>query len=624
MRKRILYAILPVCLLFITFAGCDDDLVEPLPEAVPLAVEISGKSFVMGEVLTLTVKVNDANNPDLTSNEDFDVYLTAKDGDTDVTQKAFTDFPEMVTFRKGEKVLQIPLHITSDGLAAKEKLNVNVKAFVRGYTVANSANDIVIADHHYTVISLKTHTDGVINEGDNFIVQAEVPVPVADDLNINISVPGNQEAFYSELPATLKIKAGEKQGEVTVVTINNPEKTQDETLSLNFVTLSSEYPLENGVLKLTMKDTSSGKGDMLTDERWVYDNPREMFVSAKNQSDVQTWMSTAEIRTMAAGDSHPNGELAAEGWKFYTAMEFHQITACYSQSTRKTPNGFAAQNTAPIQALAAVDNSRFSDVTNDGYLRMWSMKVPSTATGGASGKRDYGSSAFYSGKGKWAPGNYRILPGVRMEFRLRSIGNKRGCNMAIWLMGTSNFAWPANGEVDILENPAYTNDDHRAFQTLHSSISTENLTGDKSVTTGPITISTMNDWNIYWFEWSEDAQTIKFGINGKTTKTINKADYGDAPWAFDLTTNPTGFYLIMSLGLGSKWAVFGNGNASEDLPVDWDNGFSSYNNYERDYMNSNLPGMEIDWIRLYTQKDKDTYQKQSVDNAEINKNFTLW
>ena len=34
----------------------------------------------MGEELTLTVKVNDEKNPQLTTNEDFDVYLTAKDG----------------------------------------------------------------------------------------------------------------------------------------------------------------------------------------------------------------------------------------------------------------------------------------------------------------------------------------------------------------------------------------------------------------------------------------------------------------------------------------------------------------------------------------------------------------
>ena len=89
MIKRILYTFLPVCLLATGFAGCDDDAVEPLPETVPLIIEASGKSFVMGEELTLTVKVNDEKNPQLTTNEDFDVYLTAKDGETDVSKIAF-------------------------------------------------------------------------------------------------------------------------------------------------------------------------------------------------------------------------------------------------------------------------------------------------------------------------------------------------------------------------------------------------------------------------------------------------------------------------------------------------------------------------------------------------------
>ena len=78
MIKKILYRFLPVCLLVAGFSGCKDDTMEPLPETVPLIVEANAKSFVMGEKLILTVKVNDTKNPDRVSNEDFDIYLTAK------------------------------------------------------------------------------------------------------------------------------------------------------------------------------------------------------------------------------------------------------------------------------------------------------------------------------------------------------------------------------------------------------------------------------------------------------------------------------------------------------------------------------------------------------------------
>ena len=149
MIKRILYTFLPVCLLSIGFAGCEDDAVEPLPETVPLIVESSAKSFVMGEELTLTLKVNDAKNPERVTNEDFDIYLTAKDGEKDVSKTAFKAFPSMVTFPKGVSSFDIKLPITESGIKPKQKLYVNVMSFVRGYTVTNPTQSIVISDLHY-------------------------------------------------------------------------------------------------------------------------------------------------------------------------------------------------------------------------------------------------------------------------------------------------------------------------------------------------------------------------------------------------------------------------------------------------------------------------------------------
>ena len=623
MRKRILYTILPVCLLLMVFAGCDDNVVEPLPETVPLIVEVSGNSFVMGEEITMTVKVNDKDNPELTANEDFNVRLTALDGDKDVSEKAFKSFPSMVTFKKGTNKLEIKLKITDNGLAEKEKLTVNIIAYVRGYTIADPIHTVVIGAHHYTVLSLKNNTDNTINEGEEFTIQADAPVPVTDDTEINVSVPDGQEGFYSStMPTSLTIKAGEKHGEVTVKTLYNTSKTKDETLTLNFVTLSETNPLYNAELEVTMKDLESDWGDRLQDERWVYETPNVMFVSAKNAAAVTTWNASAKVQRIDVGSSHPNAELAAQGWKFYTAMEFHRIDGCCNPVNtwgRREPRGFSAQNTAGIQTLAAVKNDKYSDVTGDGYLRMWTMKISETATaGGNQGSKEYGYSAFYSGKGKWAPGTYRILPGVRMEFRVRVIGKKKGFNMAIWLMGTTDGtnSWPKCGEVDILENPALDNNDNRAFQSLHSNMTADG-TEDKSVTTGGINVTKMEQWNIYWFEWSEDGNTIKFGINGQTNKTITKADYNGAPWPFDLTTNPSGFYLILSQGVAAKWAL-------PEMTPGWDDGFSSLNNYTQDCENRDLPGMEIDWMRLYIKQDKSTYQGQVPSGDVINTGFTFY
>lgn len=146
----------------------------------------------MGEELTLTVKVNDEKNPQLTTNEDFDVYLTAKDGEMDVSKIAFKDFPSMVTVPKGVSSFDIKLPIVESGLEPKQKLTVNVTAFVRGYAMTNPTQTVVVSDHYYTVVSLKNNSDNIINEGDEFTIQVQTPVPVKDDMDINITIPDDQ------------------------------------------------------------------------------------------------------------------------------------------------------------------------------------------------------------------------------------------------------------------------------------------------------------------------------------------------------------------------------------------------------------------------------------------------
>lgn len=324
MIKRILYTFLPVCLLATGFAGCDDDAVEPLPETVPLIIEASGKSFVMGEELTLTVKVNDEKNPQLTTNEDFDVYLTAKDGEMDVSKIAFKDFPSMVTVPKGVSSFDIKLPIVESGLEPKQKLTVNVTAFVRGYAMTNPTQTVVVSDHYYTVVSLKNNSDNIINEGDEFTIQVQTPVPVKDDMDINITIPDDQKSLYETLPpVTLTVNAGETLAEAKVKTKHNLSPTQHETLVLNFTTISVMYPLDNDKMEIIMKDLEAGKGSKLLDERWVYDHPGIPFASSGRQTAVVEQYGDAVL--MKELDAHPNADLAAAGWKFYNAWEFHSV-----------------------------------------------------------------------------------------------------------------------------------------------------------------------------------------------------------------------------------------------------------------------------------------------------------
>lgn len=606
MIKRILYTFLSACLLATGFAGCDDDAMAPLPESVPLIMEVSGKSFVMGDKLVLTIKVNDEDNPEAVSNEDFDIYLTAKDGTEDVSKVVFKDFPSMVTFPKGVSELKIELPIVESGLKAQEKVYVNVLAFVRGYKVSDSSQSIVVSDHNYTVVSLKNNADNEINEGDKFTIQAQVSVPVTDDVDVNISIPDAQKVFYETLPpAKLTIKAGEQLAEAVVKTKHNPDPSQHETLVLDFTTLSGVHPLDKAKIEILMKDLEVGRGDRLLDERWVYDRPAVPFASSGRQGAVADQY--GEIIPMKEMNSHPNADLAAEGWKFYNAWEFHSVGNSGDMWNdgnafkNKVPLFLAARNTAVAQNHAAVFNEQFSNITEEGILKMIQMKVPSTATGGGKGEREYGTAAFYAcGTGSpWKSNSQLILEGCRMEVRARLRGEKNGFNMGIWLMSDDSGSSPTYSEVDILENPVGPITGNKAFQTFHYGLSANENKGSKSAQNS----INMNDWNVYWMEW-RSGEEIALGINGVETVCLKKSECSEEDWTFTNAKNQKGLKFILTMGAPNKWALGGGTETGGVWAPDagWDSGFASFNNYERDRDNDAIPRLEIDWVRTYINK----------------------
>lgn len=603
MIKKTLY-ILPVYLLILIFAGCKDDATLQLPETVPLIVEASGKSFVMGETLTLTIKVNDEKHPDLVTNEDFDVYLTAQDGLKDVSKTLFKEFPSMVTFPKGKSYIQIKLPITDTGIEPKQKVAATITTFVRGYTVTNSAPAIIVSDQHYIIMSIKNNSDKIVKEGAKFVVKAELPIPMPYDMDININVPKEQKKFYETLPpTTLTIKAGDVSGEVTAQTLHNKETKENTNLTLDFTTVSNIYPLDETQMKIILKDIDVAKGDRLQDERWVYDEPDIPFASQNRLTAVQKEYGQGQkIEVLAP---HPNPDLAEKGWKFYNAWEFHGVgddKDLWNLNTyeNRIPSFMAARNTLIAQGNVAIINEKFSSITEEGYLRMIQMKVPSVAMAPASGNRDYGTSAFYAcGTNTTYKSNSQlILAGSRMEIRARLLGEKNGFNMAIWLISRETADQNTYSEVDILENPVGAATGNKAHQTFHNGPTAEN---QKSTTT--VSSITMTDWNIYWMEWRSEEE-IALGINGQETVCLKKSDCTEEEWTFTNAKNIEGLKFILTMGAPNKWALgkdTGTTDATGNWKPDagWDSGFASFNNYERDRTNSAIPRMEIDWIRTY-------------------------
>ena len=593
--KRFLFALVPA-FVALSITGCKEDEVTapPIAEPVDLTMTVNSTSLVMGETLEITLATT---NPDETANEDFTIDLTAMDGAKDQSSVLFENFPSTVDFAKGESSAKVTVDVKKEGITGSN--NVTIKATSRGYTIAPDAGiNLVIGDYHYVTMSIENNTDNTVNEGASFVLVADFGREATEDIVITVTPKEGEESNYEGLPETLTIKKGETSVKSEPVTMVKDQGKEDRTLTLTFASSVEANPVSNPTMQIKRVDMDKDLGDPLTDERWVYPAGADVaFVSEKNQDAVKSWNpSLSTLLVKSEETPHPG----IEGWTFYNALEFHNIAGvrnAANQYGNYVPVGLAMQNTNLNQDDQAVDNERYTTVTSDGYVRLWSVKETWNCTGPAAGQtRSYGVGGFHCCKFDhadplqsviWPQRHTRILPGMRIEARIRLRGALNRHNPAFWLQGNESQNWPLRGEVDILESPYFNAETQQAWQTLHLGESQEE---DPKPTTNGINLSTISDWNIYWFEWSDDGKTLKCGINGETKLTYS-ADQSPVDWPYDdKTINPQGLYMLITLDAPNSWA----GGAYEG----WDSGFANIS-WEESKTNVNTPRMEIDWIRFY-------------------------
>lgn len=632
--KNIIKWALPIYLILSLSSCKDDETIISIGDVVNLTTEISTQSAVMGDDIVFAVKINQ-DNDSLYMNEDVAVRLTFsgqdKDGNAVSAEDVFTGFTETLALHKGEKQAFAEFKVRED--LTHYPINGKITAFVRGYQMSNAERTIVISDKHYTMMSLMNNADLTVNEYGKIILVATVGAEAKEPVTVNIVA--EDPTKFTNLPSSITVPAGFMTAQSEVITVAGQEGDNDfSSLKLSFSTTSEKHPLYSEEMVITVNDLDKGLDatKKLVDERWVYPNANQVFVSSKNKSAVLAWSPIVDFMEIQVGDDHPNANLAGQGWKFMNSMEFHPIDALtaggkINEWNNRVPRFMGEQNVAGTQEYQAVANEKYSHINSSGYLQMWSAYEPDGLNAeiwnGTLGIKKYGVSAMYankfdgnpSGGDSWENSNVRILPGTRVEIRARIRGNKKTFNPALWLQGNKYNVdtWPKYGEVDILENPSKTNDTKAAYQTFHW--------GDgKHFNPGAAFDITVSDFNIYWFEWLSNDELV-MGINGAETVRIKKDgtyskaeingynNYGSKGsaswttsdhWPFSQDYNPEGMHLLLTFATGADWAMPGGGGTADDkifavmqsLP---------YNGNELD--GTDYPRMEIDWIRYYTKSN---------------------
>lgn len=626
-RNRFIYSVLLTSLFL---SSCDKKVRhEAIPLPVPVKMELSSDDLVVGDVLDITFKVVSGENEKLVLNEDATIELKAVSSEGEVDQIVFENFPEKLMFPQGDSVLKVSVPVNTKGVGISR--DVVISSFMRGYTITGQLQSVKIGDVRYAEISIKNNSEATVKEGQTFVLKAMVSSPVKSDVTFNV-VAENPSAF-ANLPETLTIPAGQSFAESEPVTLVKSVSTnQDEDLVIKFTPSDTEskYPLKRKSLVVHKLDLHKNLDTRVRDERWLYEDADQLFVSPKNEAAVKSWGMTNYV-VMNEGTPHPNsGNILPEGkWKFYKSYEFHHIKSTMTKavSNDKTftseeyPLGFADQNTGAVETGGNVDNAKYSWVTNEGYLRMICLKEPTTSSNtNKKTTKNFGTSAFYANKfirgnamnPNYAAQNTRIYPGMRIETRARMRAMEwSGMLPGIWLQGNEQvngdptwYAWPDYGEIDVMENNSrHNNPAYRTAveQTYHLGGATP-AAGHKMNPTKAVTeiAGTIGDFHIFWFEWI-DNETVAMGVNGVETNRLTKqmVEQRGARWPFTDRINQDGLYYILTMMFLHK----------AQPPRDQWPKFNYNYLVARNLLNENpaadvIPRMEIDWVRFYVD---DTY-----------------
>jgi beta-glucanase (GH16 family) len=234
-----------------------------------------------------------------------------------------------------------------------------------------------------------------------------------------------------------------------------------------------------------------------------------------------------------------SGVQAAE-WKLVWADEFDK-PGLPDASKWTFEEGFIRNNEQQFYTRARSENARVENGMLVIEARKERFRNPAFAAAGKEKRKPAKGREFaeYTSASVTTSGNVSWTNG-RIEVRAK-LPTGRGTWPAIWMLGNSG-AWPACGEIDIMENVGFNPD------VIHANFHTKKYnhmigTGKGSKITIP---KPYEDFHVYAVEWRPDR--LDFLVDKTNYFTFKNEGKGDAAWPYGKPQ-----YLILNIAIGGAW-----------------------------------------------------------------------
>lgn len=305
--------------------------------------------------------------------------------------------------------------------------------------------------------------------------------------------------------------------------------------------------------------TSSQEWAVIADQNWVTVTPSnstekntQVTVSVLKSGEfnpreaVLTFMSGSARQTITVkqdgGDGVPDPSLITcpiEGYKLVWHDEFDQQSAsldasCWQHEIKN--KGWVNNELQNYVNEKTPEGKRVTEVKN-GVLKIRCIKE---------------NGEVYSGR-VYAKKNTGWQYGY-MEASIK-LPKGKGTWPAFWMMPVNFTSWPADGEIDIMEevgcNPNYVSSSLHATGHVHSN--------NTQVTHEMKCEGAEDDFHVYGIEWKPDVITTY--VDGKVQLVYNNPGTGRVDWPYE---DP--FYIILNLAWGGMWGGM-NGVDDNALPA---------------------------------------------------------